>query len=95
MGSALATTAIGILIPVLSDSGELATPFTTDLVAAGAVEEFSPILLLTIVLSTPNSLRNTLILLTFGQHIDQWSPMRQIARRRSGEPVCHRAEEPL
>ena len=41
-GSALATTAIGILIPVLSDSGELATSFGTDLLAAGAVGEFGP-----------------------------------------------------
>ena len=34
-GSAIATTAIGTLIPVLSDSGELATPFGTYLLAAG------------------------------------------------------------
>ena len=64
-GSAIATTAIGTLIPVLSDSGELETPFGTYLLAAGAVGEFGPILLLTIVLSTQSSVHSTLILLAF------------------------------
>ncbi len=44
-GSALSTTAIGTLIPMLSDSGELRTRFGTYLLAAGAVGEFGPILL--------------------------------------------------
>ena len=44
-GSAIATTAIGTLIPILSDSGELKTRFGTYLLAAGAVGEFGPILL--------------------------------------------------
>ena len=39
-GSALATTAIGTLIPILSDAGELRTRFGTYLLAAGAVGEF-------------------------------------------------------
>ena len=64
-GSAIATTAIGTLIPVLSDTGDLATPFGTYLLAAGAVGEFGPILLLTIVLSTQGSIHNALILLAF------------------------------
>lgn len=51
-GSALATTAIGTLIPILSDSGELRTRFGTYLLAAGAVGEFGPIVLLTLFLST-------------------------------------------
>ena len=54
-GSALATTAIGTLIPILSDSGELRTRFGTYLLAAGAVGEFGPILLLTLVLSTQST----------------------------------------
>ncbi len=64
-GSALATTAIGTLIPVLSDTGELSTPFGTYLLAAGTCAEFGPILLLTLVLSTQSSLHNALILLAF------------------------------
>src|SRR3954447_33516 len=64
-GSALATTAIGTLIPVLSDSGELRTRLGTFLLAAGAVGEFGPILLLTLILSTQSALHNGLILLGF------------------------------
>jgi Kef-type K+ transport system membrane component KefB len=44
VGSALATTAIGTLLPVLSDTGELDTEFGTYLLAAGAVGEFGPVL---------------------------------------------------
>src|SRR6185312_6584379 len=65
VGSALATTAIGTLIPVLSDSGELETRLGRYLLAAGAAGEFGPILLLTLVLSTQSALHNTLILLSF------------------------------
>lgn len=65
VGSALATTAIGTLIPILSDSGELRTGFGTYLLAAGAMGEFGPILLLTLVLSTEGSLHNALILVAF------------------------------
>ena len=57
-GSALATTAIGTLIPILSDSGELRTRFGTYLLAAGAVGEFGPILLLTLILSTASTVHN-------------------------------------
>ena len=64
-GSALATTAIGTLIPVLSDSGELRTRFGTYLLAAGAVGEFGPVLLLTLILSSQGAEHNALILLAF------------------------------
>jgi Kef-type K+ transport system membrane component KefB len=65
VGSALATTAIGTLIPVLSDTGELKTEFGRYLLAAGAAGEFGPILLLTLVLSTEGTLHNVLILVAF------------------------------
>jgi Kef-type K+ transport system membrane component KefB len=64
-GSALATTAIGTLIPVLSDTGDLRTRFGGYLLAAGAVGEFGPILLLTLILSGESTLRNGLILIAF------------------------------
>jgi Kef-type K+ transport system membrane component KefB len=64
-GSAMATTAMGTLLPVLSDTGQLRTKFGTYLLAAGAVGEFGPIVLLTLVLSTQNELHNALILLAF------------------------------
>jgi Kef-type K+ transport system membrane component KefB len=64
-GSALATTAIGTLIPILSDNGELKTRFGTYLLAAGAVGEFGPILLLTLILSSQSTEHNALILAAF------------------------------
>ena len=64
-GSALATTAIGTLIPVLSDAGELRTRFGTYLLAAGAVGEFGPILLITLVFSTKGAATNAVILAAF------------------------------
>jgi Kef-type K+ transport system membrane component KefB len=64
-GSALATTAIGTLIPVLSDTGDLRTRFGTYLMAAGAVGEFGPILLITLILSTQSTLHNAVILVAF------------------------------
>ncbi len=64
-GSALATTAIGTLIPILRDEGELRTRFGTYLLAAGAVGEFGPILLLTLVLSTHRAINRALPLIAF------------------------------
>jgi Kef-type K+ transport system membrane component KefB len=64
-GSALATTAIGTLIPILRDNGELKTRFGTYLLAAGGAGEFGPILLVTLVLSTANPLHESVILLAF------------------------------
>ena len=57
-GSAMATTAIGTLIPILSDAGELRTRFGTKLLAAGAMGEFGPILLITLVFSTRGTISN-------------------------------------
>jgi Kef-type K+ transport system membrane component KefB len=64
-GSALATTAIGTLIPVLRDNEELETGFGTYLLAAGAAGEFGPILLVTLVLSTGHPLHEAAILIAF------------------------------
>ena len=64
-GSALATTAIGTLIPILRDAGELKTQFGTYLLAAGAIGEFGPILLITLILSTGHPIHEALILVAF------------------------------
>jgi Kef-type K+ transport system membrane component KefB len=64
-GSALATTALGTLIPILSDSGELRTRLGTYLLAVGAVGEFGPIMLLTLILSTRSPLHEAAILIAF------------------------------
>jgi Sodium/hydrogen exchanger family len=64
-GSALATTAIGTLIPILRDTGDLRTRFGTYLLAAGAVGEFGPIMLFTLVLSTTHPVHEAAILIAF------------------------------
>jgi Kef-type K+ transport system membrane component KefB len=64
-GSALATTAIGTLIPILRDEDELGTRFGTFLLAAGAIGEIGPILLLTLVLSTQSAIDRAVPLIVF------------------------------
>lgn len=64
-GAAMATTAIGTLIPILRDAGELRSRFGTYVLAAGAVAEFGPIVLVTVVLSTGHPLHEALALLAF------------------------------
>ncbi|HEY6398948.1 MAG TPA: cation:proton antiporter [Solirubrobacteraceae bacterium] len=64
-GSALTSTAIGTLVPILRDEGELETSFGTYLLAAGAVGELGPILLLTLVLSTQNAIDRAVPLIAF------------------------------
>jgi Kef-type K+ transport system membrane component KefB len=64
-GSAMATTAIGTLIPILRDNSELRTRFGTYLLAAGGVAEFGPIMLITLFLSTEKPLHEAGILIAF------------------------------
>jgi Kef-type K+ transport system membrane component KefB len=64
-GSAMATTAMGTLVPILRDGGELKTRFGTYLLGAGGAGEFGPILLVTLVLSTNQPFHEALILLGF------------------------------
>jgi Kef-type K+ transport system membrane component KefB len=64
-GAAMATTAIGTLIPILRDNGELKTRFGTYLLAAGGAGEFGPILLATLFFSTESPLHEGAILVAF------------------------------
>jgi Kef-type K+ transport system membrane component KefB len=64
-GSAMATTALGTLVPILTDSGEIRTRFGTYLLAAGAIGEFGPIVLVTLFLSTTHPLAEAALLLAF------------------------------
>jgi Kef-type K+ transport system membrane component KefB len=52
VGAAMTTTALGALMPILRDAKELPTRFGAYAVAAGAMGEFGPILLIALVLST-------------------------------------------
>jgi Kef-type K+ transport system membrane component KefB len=48
VGVALSTTAIGTLLPVLRDRGELATPFGSLVIGAGVAGEFGPIVMISL-----------------------------------------------
>jgi hypothetical protein len=78
VGSAMATTAIGTLIPILRDGGELDTTFGTYLLGAGAAGEFGPIFLVTLFLSTDHPVEEAGILIVF---TDTEESRRKVGRR--------------
>jgi Kef-type K+ transport system membrane component KefB len=63
VGAALATTALGTLMPILRDAKELPTRFGAYAVANGAMGEFGPIVLLALVLSSDEGERGTALVL--------------------------------
>ncbi len=65
LGAAMATTAIGTLIPILKDADEMRTRFGVFLLAAGAAGEFGPILIVTLFFSTKTTAASALILIGF------------------------------
>lgn len=66
LATALTTTAIGTLMPVLRDAGELETRFGSFILAAGAMGELGPLLMMMLVLTGgQNHLLQPLLLLTF------------------------------
>ena len=65
LGAAMATTAIGTLIPILKDADEMRTRFGVFLLAAGAAGEFGPILIVTVFFSTKTTFASALILIGF------------------------------
>jgi Kef-type K+ transport system membrane component KefB len=65
-GSAMSTTAIGTILPVLHDTGQLKGRFGPSMMAAGAVGELGPVLIVTLLLETDsNSLSQALLLGAF------------------------------
>jgi Kef-type K+ transport system membrane component KefB len=64
VGAALATTALGTLMPILRDANELSTRFGAYVVAAGTIGEFAPIVLIALVLSSgPDEPGGSLVLM--------------------------------
>jgi Kef-type K+ transport system membrane component KefB len=63
VGIALCTTAIGTLMPILRDAGELDTPFGPFVLAAGAAGEFGPLLLMSVFLTTDEAPLEVILLL--------------------------------
>lgn len=62
----LTSTALGTLLPMLRDSGELKTPFGNFFMGAGAWGEFGPVLAIAILLSTRSSWAAIVLLIAFG-----------------------------
>jgi Kef-type K+ transport system membrane component KefB len=65
LGLVLTTTAVGTLLPILRDRGELETAFGPYVLAAGAVGEFGPIVGISIFLATDRPLRSAIVLVIF------------------------------
>ena len=66
IGIALSSTALGTLLPVLIDAGQLHTPIGVAISAAGAVGEFGPLLAISIFLSSRKPGAATVVVLVFG-----------------------------
>lgn len=62
---ALTSTALGTIMPVLRDSGDLRTPFGVAVMALGAVGEFGPLLAISLFLSGRSPLVAALVLIAF------------------------------
>jgi Kef-type K+ transport system membrane component KefB len=65
VGIALTSTALGTIMPMLRDSGDLRTPFGVTVVALGAVGEFGPLIAISLFLSGRSPLTAALVLVAF------------------------------
>lgn len=65
VGIALTSTALGTIMPVLRDAGELGTPFGRAVTAVGAVGEFGPLIAISLFLSGRTPLTAAIVLLAF------------------------------
>jgi Kef-type K+ transport system membrane component KefB len=65
IGIALASTALGTLLPILRDAGELKTPFGRAVGALGTVGEFGPLVAISIFLGNRAPGRATIVLAVF------------------------------
>lgn len=65
IGIALCSTALGTLLPILRDAGELRTPFGRSVSAVGAVGEFGPLVAISIFLGGREPGASTIVLLAF------------------------------
>lgn len=65
LGLVLTTTAVGTLLPILRDRGELQTDFGPIVLAAGAVGEFGPVVGISVLLATDRPVHSAVVLLVF------------------------------
>jgi Kef-type K+ transport system membrane component KefB len=65
IGIALASTALGTLLPILRDAGELRTPFGRSVGALGAIGEFGPLVAISVFLGSRSPGAATVVLTVF------------------------------
>jgi Kef-type K+ transport system membrane component KefB len=65
IGIALASTALGTLLPILRDAGELRTPFGRSVGALGAIGEFGPLVAISVFLGSRSPGGATIVLAVF------------------------------
>lgn len=65
IGIALCSTALGTILPILRDAGELKTPFGKAIGAIGAIGEFGPLIAISIFLGGRSPGLSTIVLLLF------------------------------
>ena len=65
VGLIFTTTALGTVLPILRDTGDLDTRFGTFILAAGAVGEFGPILAVAVLLSGQSVVHTIVVLVVF------------------------------
>ncbi|MFI5616744.1 cation:proton antiporter [Streptomyces sp. NPDC051567] len=66
IGTALTSTALGTILPVLRDAGDLQSRFGTVMMAMGAVGEFGPIIAMALLLSGRAPVLSAALLVAFG-----------------------------
>jgi len=62
---ALVSTALGVLLPILRDSGQLGSPFGATLMNHGAFGELGPVIAMAVLLGTRGALKSILVLVLF------------------------------
>ena len=65
VGLAVTTTALGTLLPILRDRGELRTDFGTEVLAGAAVGELGPLVAIALLLSTDRPAHTVIVLVAF------------------------------
>jgi Kef-type K+ transport system membrane component KefB len=65
VGIALCSTALGTILPILRDAGELPTPFGRAVATIGAVGEFGPLIAISLFLGSQNPGVETIVLIVF------------------------------
>jgi Kef-type K+ transport system membrane component KefB len=62
---ALVSTALGVLVPILRDSGQLSTPFGATILNHGALGELGPVIAMAVLLGTRGAVKSVLVLGVF------------------------------